>query len=241
MKAKQQEHSPTPGLAQGPGLASALTSKPASAHPLSSTGFPERWQHKALAVWDMNARRGVIETGSDAGKAYLGVTASIHTVMRESEALVLIVVPHEHRRQQWLATFRQDFPTAPTTGIQILTSQETATFTATKPAQNSEPESETRPILPEPLLVQPFALLIADDCFIHAANLLRSPLGVYCERVMGLTAVLPMGAWGESAWAADDGGTQETPSSLLGGVVYGQAVAPLRHLESVAASVTPSL
>ena len=207
----------------------------AATRPLSASGFPEHWQHKALAAWDMNARRGVIETGSDAGKAYLGVTASIHTVLRE--APVLIVVPHEHRRQQWLATFRQDFPMAPATGLQVLTALDIAAATAANPAAGMPP----LPAIPEPPEVQPFALLVADDCFTDAVELLRSPLGVYCERVMGLTAVLPMGVWGESAWAADDGGTNVTPSSLLGGVVYGLAAAPARHLESTSSSVTPPL
>ncbi|MEV8143553.1 hypothetical protein [Specibacter sp. NPDC078709] len=218
MTVQQQEDSPARGPAQG------------STRPLSTSGFPEHWQHKALAAWDMNARRGVIETGSDAGKAYLGVTATICTVLRD--AAVLIVVPHEHRRQQWLATLQRDFSTAPAAGIQILTSRDIVCATA---------KTASAPLARVVPLVQPFALLIADDCFADVVELLHSPLGVYCERVMGLTSVLPMGVWGDASRAADDDGTDVTPSTLLGGVVYGLAAGPARNFEPASASVRPPL
>lgn len=196
MTVQQQEDSPTQGPAQGP----AQGSEQGPARPLSTSSFPEHWQQKALAAWDMNARRGVIDTGSDTGKAYLGVTAAICTVLRD--AVVLIVVPHEHRRQQWLATLQRDFSTAPAAGIQILTSRDIVSAT-TKTA--SAPLARVVPLAPVVTLVQPFALLIADDCF------------------------------------ADDDGTFDTPSALLGGVVYGLAAGPARNFVPATASVRPPL
>lgn len=184
----------------------------AAASPLSSATFPRYWQQRALAAWDKNSRWGVIETGHNSGKAYPGVAATISTVLRD--ARVLIVVPHMHRGQQWLATLKRDFPAAPAGSIQVLTTVEALTLGGS--ANSCESHN--------------FALVVADDCLAGALAFLDSPLGKQCERFMALMCSL----------SQDLAVTDAELTENLGGVVF-PGGSSLGHTPRAAACLHGSL
>jgi RNA polymerase primary sigma factor len=72
--------------------------------------FLYTWQQEALRVWHANARRGVIEAVTGAGKTRVGIAAAFEAVRQGIK--VLILVPTAELQGQWLSSLQRDLPKA---------------------------------------------------------------------------------------------------------------------------------
>src|SRR5688572_11083058 len=64
--------------------------------------FLYAWQQEALKAWHANARRGVIEAVTGAGKTRVGIAAAFEAVRQGIK--VLILVPTAELQSQWLVS-----------------------------------------------------------------------------------------------------------------------------------------
>ncbi|MGY1709138.1 DEAD/DEAH box helicase [Geodermatophilus sp. SYSU D00758] len=69
---------------------------------------PRAWQREALAVWERNGRRGVVEAVTGTGKSTVGVLAAAAAL--EAGEKVLILVPGLELMHQWHGILCRDLP-----------------------------------------------------------------------------------------------------------------------------------
>ena len=87
-----------------------LRTEPVSVSTSYDYAFLYTWQQEALKAWHSNARRGVVEAVTGAGKTRVGIAAAFEAIRQGIK--VLILVPTAELQRQWLSSLKRDLPAA---------------------------------------------------------------------------------------------------------------------------------
>ena len=158
------------------------TPRPSPANPVSDDDNPfglYDWQREALAAWDANLGRGIIDAVTGAGKTRLAVAAIATELARDGEVLVL--VPTIVLLHQWYEILNSFFPKTRIgrvgDGYDDTFLNSTIVIAVLASARNRHyPLSDTQ------------GLLVADECHRAAAEKSQVALAKHFPRRLGLSA-----------------------------------------------------
>ncbi|MEN8583113.1 sigma-70 family RNA polymerase sigma factor [Burkholderia sp. RS01] len=163
--------------------------------------FLYAWQQEALKAWHANARRGVIEAVTGAGKTRVGIAAAFEAVRQGIK--VLILVPTAELQGQWLSSLQRDLPKARRGALGNGRSDSLDHVDILVAIVHSASNRET-------LRSHKAGLIIADECHRYAAPMFTGALQEGYSWRLGLTAT----------YERSDGGHEDMLTPYFGGVVY---------------------
>ncbi|MFF2031109.1 sigma-70 family RNA polymerase sigma factor [Arthrobacter sp. NPDC058192] len=163
--------------------------------------FLYTWQQEALKAWHSNARRGVIEAVTGAGKTRVGIAAAFEAVRQGIK--VLILVPTAELQSQWLSSLQRDLPKARRGALGNGRSDSLDQVDILVAIVHSASNRET-------LRSHKAGLIIADECHRYAAPMFTGALQEGYAWRLGLTAT----------YERSDGEHENLLTPYFGGVVY---------------------
>lgn len=163
--------------------------------------FLYTWQQEALKAWHSNARRGVIEAVTGAGKTRVGIAAAFEAVRQGIK--VLILVPTAELQGQWLSSLQRDLPRARRGALGNGRSDSLDQVDILVAIVHSASNRET-------LRSHKAGLIIADECHRYAAPMFTGALQEGYAWRLGLTAT----------YERSDGEHENLLTPYFGGVVY---------------------
>lgn len=163
--------------------------------------FLYTWQQEALKAWHSNARRGVIEAVTGAGKTRVGIAAAFEAVRQGIK--VLILVPTAELQIQWLSSLQRDLPKARRGALGNGRSDSLDNVDILVAIVHSASNRET-------LRSHKAGLIIADECHRYAAPMFAGALQEGYAWRLGLTAT----------YERSDGEHENLLTPYFGGVVY---------------------
>ncbi|WP_146068874.1 sigma-70 family RNA polymerase sigma factor [Arthrobacter sp. ZGTC131] len=195
-----------PELAEDPSVSVAMLPMP---EPVAAASVPTEydyaflytWQQEALKAWHSNARRGVIEAVTGAGKTRVGIAAAFEAVRQGIK--VLILVPTAELQGQWLSYLQRDLPKVRRGALGNGRSDSLDHVDILVAIVHSASNRET-------LRSHKAGLVIADECHRYAAPLFIGALQEGYAWRLGLTAT----------YERSDGEHENLLTPYFGGVVY---------------------
>ncbi|MFC9335835.1 sigma-70 family RNA polymerase sigma factor [Arthrobacter sp. NPDC057009] len=163
--------------------------------------FLYTWQQEALKAWHSNARRGVVEAVTGAGKTRVGIAAAFEAVRQGIK--VLILVPTAELQSQWLASLQRDLPNARRGALGNGRVDSLDNVDILVAIVHSASNRET-------LRSHKAGLIIADECHRYAAPMFTGALQEGYAWRLGLTAT----------YERSDGEHENLLTPYFGGVVY---------------------
>ncbi|WP_243753222.1 sigma-70 family RNA polymerase sigma factor [Paenarthrobacter sp. MSM-2-10-13] len=163
--------------------------------------FLYSWQQEALKAWHSNARRGVIEAVTGAGKTRVGIAAAFEAIRQGIK--VLILVPTAELQRQWLSSLRRDLPAARRGALGDGRTDTLDDVDVLVAIVHSASNRMT-------LRSHKAGLIIADECHRYAAPMFTGALQEGYAWRLGLTAT----------YERADGEHQNLLTPYFGGVVY---------------------
>ncbi|MFP3459806.1 sigma-70 family RNA polymerase sigma factor [Arthrobacter globiformis] len=163
--------------------------------------FLYAWQQEALKAWHSNARRGVVEAVTGAGKTRVGIAAAFEAVRQGIK--VLILVPTAELQNQWLASLQRDLPKARRGALGNGRSDSLDNVDILVAIVHSASNRET-------LRSHKAGLILADECHRYAAPMFTGALQEGYAWRLGLTAT----------YERSDGEHENLLTPYFGGVVY---------------------
>ena len=159
------------------------------------------WQQEALKAWHANARRGVIEAVTGAGKTRVGIAAAFEAVRQGIK--VLILVPTAELQSQWLVSLQRDLPKGRRGALGNGRADSLDNVDILVAIVHSASNRET-------LRSHKAGLIIADECHRYAAPMFTGALQEGYAWRLGLTAT----------YERSDGEHENLLTPYFGGVVY---------------------
>ncbi|MFC7847111.1 sigma-70 family RNA polymerase sigma factor [Arthrobacter sp. NPDC057388] len=196
-----------PELADDASHLSAMLTRVPEAVPSASVpaeydyAFLYAWQQEALKAWHSNARRGVVEAVTGAGKTRVGIAAALEAVRQGIK--VLILVPTAELQSQWLASLQRDLPNARRGALGNGRSDSLDNVDILVAIVHSASNRAT-------LRSHKAGLIIADECHRYAAPMFTGALQEGYAWRLGLTAT----------YERSDGEHENLLTPYFGGVVY---------------------
>jgi RNA polymerase primary sigma factor len=196
-----------PELADDASRLSATLTRVPEAVPAASVpaehdyAFLYAWQQDALKAWHANARRGVIEAVTGAGKTRVGIAAAFEAVRQGIK--VLILVPTAELQSQWLSSLQRDLPKARRGALGNGRSDSLDNVDILVAIVHSASNRET-------LRSHKAGLIIADECHRYAAPMFTGALQEGYAWRLGLTAT----------YERADGEHENLLTPYFGGVVH---------------------
>lgn len=163
--------------------------------------FLYTWQQEALKAWHSNARRGVVEAVTGAGKTRVGIAAAFEAIRQGMK--VLILVPTAELQRQWLLSLKRDLPAA---RCGALGDGRTDTLDDVDVLIAIVHSASNRVTLRS----HKAGLIIADECHRYAAPMFTGALQEGYAWRLGLTAT----------YERADGEHENLLTPYFGGVVY---------------------
>ncbi|MCC3279909.1 sigma-70 family RNA polymerase sigma factor [Arthrobacter sp. zg-Y40] len=159
------------------------------------------WQQEAVDAWRSQARRGVVEAVTGAGKTRVGITAASDALRKGFKVLVL--VPTAELQNQWVRTLKQALPNIRRGSLGNGRQDSLATVDVLVAIVHS---AATRELLAS----HKAGLLIADECHRYASPMFENALQDGFDWRLGLTAT----------YERTDGGHTDRLDPFFGGVIY---------------------
>ena len=186
-----------------PSLSSNTHGRPSLLELPAAVDYPGlyAWQQEAVDAWRKQARRGVVEAVTGAGKTRVGVAAASDALRRGFKVLVL--VPTTELQNQWVQTLKQALPAVRRGTLGNGRQDSLATVDVLVAIVHS---AATRELLAS----HKAGLLIADECHRYASPMFENALQDGFEWRLGLTAT----------YERTDGGHVDRLDPYFGGVTY---------------------
>lgn len=163
--------------------------------------FLYAWQQEALKAWHSNARRGVVEAVTGAGKTRVGIAAAFEAIRQGIK--VLILVPTAELQRQWLSSLKRDLPAARRGALGDGRTDTLDDVDVLVAIVHSASNRMT-------LRSHKAGLIIADECHRYAAPMFTGALQEGYAWRLGLTAT----------YERADGEHENLLTPYFGGVVY---------------------
>ncbi|MGH9107433.1 MAG: DEAD/DEAH box helicase [Acidimicrobiales bacterium] len=164
---------------------------PPAARPSASLGlYP--WQADALAAWERNGHRGVVEAVTGTGKTMVGIAAALDELAGKGQVVVL--VPTVELQHQWVAGLEAHLP--PTRRIGRMgdgVRDSLVTHDVLVAVANSARATDVRPI-------RQGGLFVADECHRYGTEVNRLALDRRFVRRLGLSATYAREDDGNLVW-----------------------------------------
>ena len=172
-----------------------------SVPPSYDYAFLYRWQQEALKAWHSNARRGVVEAVTGAGKTRVGIAAAFEAIRQGIK--VLILVPTAELQRQWILSLKRDLPNARPGALGDGQSDSLDQVDVLVAIVHSASNRTT-------LRSHKAGLIIADECHRYAAPMFTGALQEGYAWRLGLTAT----------YERADGEHENFLTPYFGGVIY---------------------